>query len=836
MTNKLFKIILPSMLISLVLPGCGKDNGDDRFKPIDPVNKDYIIQVYETTGTKSKMMSRGSDLSFGTYDESSLNTKVTLSDKTDYDFDGFGCALTHSSAYLLFNTNKDVREALLNEMFGKDNANFTNIRIPLGTSDYTEPTRGFYSYDDCDGYQDYTLSHFSIEKELEYYIPMIKEVKNINPDIKIYATPWSAPGWMKTSNDLIGGRLKGFENELDLTTYSPEESAYANYLYKCLTEFKKAGVHIDYISIINEPFVDVVKYPSMAMDSAQHFRVAKKLCSYIDSSKGTSNDISDARLFVYDHNVDDEYDLGFETFVEPLVEDELVNKYVSTFALHCYSKMWSQIYDGFLYDAKEKYKGKKFIISEVTESQSSVDFAQNLGWSACNVTVGPTNSGISTALYWNACLTSEGEPVKGNNAKCFGVATLEDNEYSFNPAYYSLLHTSKFVKTMDNVAARHVVTECTNPGIISVSSYYNGNGDRVVVLANTSDISSEFIDVTTLNNLAVTIEVQPQSITTLIITPSKGQHFENIEYNHIDIYQNSYDSYTFSIETKEQYSNLELYFSDTKDKYDESEKVTYLKDNNTYRTTVKVNPGDFYLNAKSGDKNSSVLLTTPRMFPHLETISDESTYSVNVCFGFSSKISWSSFVDPSGISVYKSSSETFSKNAILVKNNIKITDGNYNDRDATIDSDKRNYFVVLDGKNGLTTFYSSAVTFREDIVEEESIEVYLDVIDEKPYLVLEASYLKEDYASTSLILKDDAYERIASLNEGDQSFIAKIDLTELSAFGKWYDIMLERGNGISLDIFKSNCLDFEQKITIENITYEFKEYDDYLKVNKVLVG
>lgn len=818
--------------LALQFASCGGSKSSNKNN-IPNVDKNASVQVYETTGTKAKIMSRSSDLSLIKYDEDSFNTKVSVSNKTDFDFDGFGCALTHSSAYLLYNTEPSVRIALLEEMFGKDNANFKNIRIPLGTSDYTEPTRGFYSYDDCDGYQDYTLSQFSIEKELEYYIPMIKEVLKINPDIKVYGTPWSAPGWMKTSNDLIGGRLKGYENDMDLTTFSPEEVCYANYLFKCLQEFKKQGVTIDYISIINEPFVDVVRYPSMAMEASQHFRVAKKLCTFIDNSKDTSGDVSDTRLFVYDHNVDDEFDLGFESFVEPLVEDKLVNKYVSTFALHCYSKMWTQIYDGFLYEAKLKYPGKKFIISEVTESQSSVDFAQNLGWSACNVTVGPTNSGISTALYWNACLTSEGEPVKGNNAKCFGVATLENNQYSFNPAYYSLLHTSKFAKEYDGKPSRHVITECTNPGIISVSSYYNANKDRVIVLANISDISSEKIDVVFANKLSVTIDVQPQSITTLIVTDNGGKQFETINYQHIEIIQKTYDLYVFKILTDGVYDNLELYISDKEDEYKESDKIGYTREYDKYVSEVHVTPGDFYLNARSGDKTSSILLTIPRMFPHLERIETETFTSTNVCFGFSSRTSWSSFVDPSGISVYKSQKESFDNTASLVKSGIKITEGNYNDRNV---NDEDNYFIVLDGKNGLTTFYSSAVTYRDEIVEEESIKVYLKVVDGRPYLYLEANYLKDDYKIASLILKDDAYERFNSTNEGDNHFVARIDLSVITTLNKWYDIMLERGNGISLDIYKDNCVDFDQKIVASGAYYEFKEYDNYLKVNKYEVS
>ena len=126
------------------------------------------------------------------------------------------------------------------------------IRNPMGASDFA---RDFYSYNDLNkGETDFELKKFSIKHDEEDVIPLTKWAKKINPEIKLMATPWSPPGWMKTSDSMIGGALK--EECYDV---------YANYFVKFLQEYQNKDLEIDYISVQNAPDYSPGHYPGMKM-------------------------------------------------------------------------------------------------------------------------------------------------------------------------------------------------------------------------------------------------------------------------------------------------------------------------------------------------------------------------------------------------------------------------------------------------------------------------------------------------------------------------------------------------------------------------------------------
>ena len=102
---------------------------------------------------------------------------------------GFGVALTGSSCYELSLMDPVERKKLLTHVYGKDGLNFSIARLPIGSCDYSAE---IYTYDDVSG--DVELKHFSIERDRAYILPMIKEILEIRPDLRFYASPWSPPG------------------------------------------------------------------------------------------------------------------------------------------------------------------------------------------------------------------------------------------------------------------------------------------------------------------------------------------------------------------------------------------------------------------------------------------------------------------------------------------------------------------------------------------------------------------------------------------------------------------------------------------------------------------
>src|SRR5262249_7042857 len=132
-------------------------------------------------------------------------TTIDVADGTTYQtIDGFGASLTDSSAWLIWNRmNATQRQTLINNLFTTNGSGIglSILRQPMGASDFALSA---YNYDNtcCD------LNDFSIAYENAYIIPVVKQIRTANPNVLIMGTPWSAPGWMKTSLTMNGGWLE----------------------------------------------------------------------------------------------------------------------------------------------------------------------------------------------------------------------------------------------------------------------------------------------------------------------------------------------------------------------------------------------------------------------------------------------------------------------------------------------------------------------------------------------------------------------------------------------------------------------------------------------------
>jgi glucosylceramidase len=152
------------------------------------------------------------------------------------DFMGFGVAITGSSCYNLSIMDKEKRDELIKKVYSKDGLNLSVARLSIGSSDYSAE---LYSYDDVPN--DEKLEHFSIDRDRAYVIPMIKEILKVRPDLTIFASPWSPPGWMKTGGSLGGGYMR--EKYVD---------TYADYIIKFVQAYEKEGIKIYGITPQNE--------------------------------------------------------------------------------------------------------------------------------------------------------------------------------------------------------------------------------------------------------------------------------------------------------------------------------------------------------------------------------------------------------------------------------------------------------------------------------------------------------------------------------------------------------------------------------------------------------
>ena len=162
---------------------------------------------------------------------------------------GFGACFNELGWRAIEYASEKEREKLFHELFSSDDecAKFNVCRLPIGASDYAF---NWYSMDEVPG--DYELKHFSVQRDREALIPYIKEALKIAPDIKLFASPWSPPTWMKYPPVYNWGKLIWTEENL---------RAYANYLVKFITTYEAEGIDIDQLHVQNEPVANQ-KFPS----------------------------------------------------------------------------------------------------------------------------------------------------------------------------------------------------------------------------------------------------------------------------------------------------------------------------------------------------------------------------------------------------------------------------------------------------------------------------------------------------------------------------------------------------------------------------------------------
>lgn len=371
--------------------------------------------------------------------------------------DGFGFALTGGSAQHLMNMSPDERSKLLIELFGSSPSSITvsYLRLSIGSSDLNDRT---FSYDDlAPGTIDPQLLKFNLSQDTLDVIPVLKQILAINPKIKILASPWSAPIWMKTNNNIQGGRLK-------------EEyyQTYANYFVKYLKSMKANGITIDAITIQNEPFNDG-NTPSMQM-------FAKEQAAFIKNNLGPSFKKSgiSTKIILYDHNCDaPEYPIS-------ILSDPEAAKYINGSGFHLYTGSTSaltKVHNSF--PQKDVY---------FTEMMAVSRNAYNLAGPVNRILIGATRNWSKNVILWNLASNSKYEPHTDNGgcSMCQGAVTIDKNLVTRNTAYYVIAHASKFV---DPGSLRIESTQNEHLGSVA---FQTTAGKIVLIVSNNDKASQNF--------------------------------------------------------------------------------------------------------------------------------------------------------------------------------------------------------------------------------------------------------------------------------------------------------------------------------------------------------
>ena len=168
------------------------------------------VRSYVTLPDRSALYSESEEYEFSDVrdDRGGRSSYIVIDPRQSFQpVDGFGFALTGGSAEMLMRMSPEARAATLRDVFDPvKGAGVSCVRLTVGASDLN---RFVFFYDDMpEGQEDFRLEHFSLSQDLRDVIPVMNEILEINPDICVLASPWSAPSWMKTVYDVRGGQLR----------------------------------------------------------------------------------------------------------------------------------------------------------------------------------------------------------------------------------------------------------------------------------------------------------------------------------------------------------------------------------------------------------------------------------------------------------------------------------------------------------------------------------------------------------------------------------------------------------------------------------------------------
>ena len=447
-TKKIVSIIYSVALISCV--SCNSLAQEETSKKnIDA----WLTKADETI----KLQKQTSILAFTTASNSFQNIEIDPS-KTYQNIDGFGYTLTGGSVEVINQLSASKKEALLQELFGngENSIGISYLRLSIGASDLNSSV---FSYDDLPaGQTDITLSQFSLSKD-QALVDMLKKILTTNPNIKIIATPWSPPVWMKDNGSSKGGSLK------------PEYyGVYAQYFVKYIQEMKKNGITIDAVTPQNEP-LHPGNNPSMYMTAEQQRDFIKNNLGPAFQTASLST-----KIIAYDHNCDKpEYPLT-------ILADTEASKFVDGSAFHLYAGNILV-----LNNVHNAYPNKNVYFTEQWTGSTGA-FSGDLLWHTKNVVIGSMRNWSKIALEWNlANDASFGPHTPGGCTECKGAITINNSEtFTRNVGYYIIAHASKFVPQ------NSVRIASTQPGNLATVAFKREDGKLVLIVENDGNNAESF--------------------------------------------------------------------------------------------------------------------------------------------------------------------------------------------------------------------------------------------------------------------------------------------------------------------------------------------------------
>lgn len=378
--------------------------------------------------------------------------------KTFQTIEGFGGAFTDATAVVFSQMSSEQKEEFIKAHFDPESGNgYSLCRTTIHSCDYSDE---MYTYDDVE--DDKELKHFSIEHDRKDRLPLMQQaLKAANGNIKIFASPWSPPAWMKTNNNMLyGGKLK------------PEYyQTWADYFVKYVKAYEREGIPMWGLTVQNEALaVQVWESCIFTAEEEKNF-----VRDYLGPTL-KKNELSKLKLMIWDHNRGIMYQRAQVAY-----NDHEASKYIWGMGFHWYV---GDHYDNvrIVHDA---FPDKGLLYTE-----AGIGGSWNDAFRLSKNIIMDINNWAQGYVYWNMLLNENGGPrhaggeFRGSNVVTFNTKT---NELIYSPTYYMFGHFSRFVKS----GAKRIACTSSSDNFIA-TAVKNLDGKIAVIILNVSNTDRNY--------------------------------------------------------------------------------------------------------------------------------------------------------------------------------------------------------------------------------------------------------------------------------------------------------------------------------------------------------
>ncbi|XP_068240004.1 lysosomal acid glucosylceramidase-like [Palaemon carinicauda] len=408
---------------------------------------------------------------------------------------GWGGAVTDAAAYNILSLSAHAQERLLRSYFADEGIEYNLVRINMGGCDFSWRK---YTYVDTEG--DVDLSTFALQPEdLDYKIPVIQRAKAISSHpLKVYASPWTAPPWMKTNGDYSGyGKLRD-------DMYQP----WAEYFVRFMDSYAANNVSIWGLTAQNEPrngYVPGFYFNCMGWTGEQQRKwIAENLGPTLEA-----NGYGDVALMIMD-----DQRLDLPEWAETVLNDTVAARYVDGIAIHWYMDMYFEA--DLLTKTHDLYPDYFLLGTEACEGNGQFKEPIKLGsWERLETyahdIIEDMNHWVTGWTDWNIALDTGGGPNWSENfVDSPIIVNKTSDEFYKNPTFYAMGHFSKFVK---EGAVRLAMTS-KDPQGLETTAFQNPDGSKIIVILNRSETTVDVI--IKVENKRLPVTIGPRSLHSVI--------------------------------------------------------------------------------------------------------------------------------------------------------------------------------------------------------------------------------------------------------------------------------------------------------------------------------